>query len=260
MKTPTKVITALIALIGLMAWYGSTLYKKAHERMPPSPIPDELKKETETRAIKIADAVKADGIQKTVWKLVKEIDHSAVDKIKADLMDTVALLNIERSKVKQVMVVATSLSIENQILKKQVNQLATTYVHTDDHFRLAVNVPKDSLKAATFNVGYDADLVTAQYNKGNWFTGNRNYMDIYSNDPRFTIKGARTLTVKQKQPFFTADLHAISEYNINTRAFNSGPALSIGLGRIEVRGKYLYDPFERNWTGIVSGGYMLLRK
>lgn len=260
MKTPTKVIIALIALIGLMAWYGSSLYKKAHERIPPSSIPDAAKKSVETQAIKIADDVMKNGLQKTVLKLVKEIDHSAVDKIKADLLDTVDALNIERSKVKQVMVVATNLSIENQTLKKQVSQLATTYIHTDDHFRLSVNVPKDSMQGATFDAGYDADLITTQYNKGNWLTGNSPYIDIYSNDPRFTIKGARTLTVKQKRPFLKADVQAITEYNFKTKSFSAGPSLNIGFGRVEIRGKYMYDPTDKQWSGIVSGGYMLLRK
>jgi len=217
-------------------------------------------KQAETEAAKIKDEVDKNGLQHTIYKMVKEIDQSAVDQIKADLLDTVAALNIERDKVRQVMVVNSSLVIKNQKLERKVSELATTYSHFDDHFRLSVNVPKDSTQSATFDAGYDADLITTQYNKGNWLTGNRVYMDIYSNDPRFTIKGARTLTVKQKQPFFNANLQAVSEYNFRTKTFNAGPSLNIGLGRIEIRGRYMYDPSDKQWNGIVSGGYMLLRK
>lgn len=260
MKTSTKVIIALVIILGLTAWYAVTLYKKANERQPAPSIPEAAKKQVQTQAAKIADEVDKNGLKHAVLKIVKDIDQSSLDKVKADLLDTVAALNIERDKVKQVTVVKTSLLIENQQLKRKITDIATTYIHTDDHFRLSVNVPKDSMQAATFDAGYDADLITTQYNKGSWLSGTSTYMDIYSNDRRFTIKGARTLTVKQKQPFLTADLQAISEYNVRTNTFSAGPSLNIGLGRVEVRGRYMYDPSDKQWSGIISGGYMLLRK
>ncbi len=260
MKTSTKVIIALsVILIGLI-WYILKLYEKASQLKEASPIEAIAKKQVQTEAKKIAEEVDKHGLQHTILKMVKEIDQSAVDKVKADLLDTVAALNIERDKLKQVIVVNTSLVIKNQQLERKVSELATTYSHFDDHFRLSVNVPKDSMQSATFDAGYDADLITTQYTKGNWLTGNKPYIDIYSNDLRFTIKGARTLTVKPKQPFFNADLQAVSEYNIRTNTFSAGPQLRIGLGRVEVRGRYVYDPSDKQWSSVVSGGYMLLRK
>lgn len=260
MKTSTKAIIVLLIVIGGMAWYLSVLYKKANEERKPGPIPEAAKTKVQTQATKIADEVDKHGLKHAVLKLVKEIDQSAVDRVKADLMDTVEKLNITRDQLRQVIVINANLTIAKQRLERKVGLLATTYVHNDDNFRLSVNVPNDSLQAATFDAGYDADLITTQYNKGNWLTGNKPYMDIYSNDPRFTIKGARTLTVKQKQPMFNANLQATTEYNFNTKSFAAGPTLNISIGRVEIRGKYLYDPSDKQWNGIISGGYMLLRK
>jgi len=240
--------------------YLYILYEKANNHKNKSPIEEAAKKQVETKADIIAKSVDANGLGHTIAKMAKEIDPNELDKLNADLLDTVAALNIARDKLIQVTVVAANLQVRNQQLERKVTELATTYTHSDDHFRLSVNVPKDSMQSATFNAGYDADLITTQYNKGNWLTGNRFYMDIYSNDPRFTIKGARTLTVKQKQPFFRADLQAISEYNFRTKSFAAGPSINIGLGRVEVRGRYMYDPSENQWNGVVSGGYMLLKK
>lgn len=261
MKTLIKwVVAAIILALAGGCIYLYFLYNKAKDNQNKSPIEEAAKKQVETKANIISKSVDDNGFEHTVAKMVKEVDPNALDKVQADLLDTVAALNIERDKLKQITVVATSLSIKNQALEKKITALATTYSHFDDHFRLSVNVPKDSMQSATFDAGYDADLITTQYNKGNWLTGNRPYIDIYSNDPRFTIKGARTLTVKQKQPFFNANLQAVSEFNFRTKTFNAGPSLNIGLGRIEVRGRYMYDPSDKQWNGIVSGGYMLLRK
>lgn len=258
MKTVIKIIIALILLCA--GWYASRLFSKAKEFVKPSPIAEVATKRIQTEAAKIKDDVDKNGLEHTILKMTKEIDQSAVDKVKADLLDTVAALNIERDKLKQITVIAATLSIKAQRLEKKITELATTYSHFDDHFRLSVNVPKDSLQSPTFDAGYDADLITTQYNKGNWLTGNSTYLDIYSNDPRFTIKGARTFTVKQNRPFFDMNLQAISEYNFRTNTFAAGPSLNIGLGRVEIRGRYMYDPSDKQWSGIVSGGYMLLRK
>lgn len=256
MKNLIKGALLLLAVAGIAYaayWLGSR--KSAPKD---SVVKNAAVKQAETEATKINNDVMANGIQKTVYKMVK--DQSAIDNIKADLLDTIVALNIERSKVRQVLVVNTSLSFKVQALEKKVSEFETTYSHKDSNLWMTVTVPKDSLKPAFAQGGYDADLVIAQHNKGNIFTGPQWYADIYSNDIRWTNKGLRTLTFKQKQPFFTADIQATAEYNLKTQSFNSGPSLNIGLGRIEIRGKYLYDPFERNWTGTISGGYMLLRK
>lgn len=254
------VVTGLFVALAAGCIYFYLMYQKVKDRPNQSPIEQAAKKQVETKADIIAKSVDKNGFEHTVANMAKGIDPKYLDQVKADLLDTTDALNIERDKVRQVMVINSSLTIKNQRLERKVSEFSTTYSHFDDHFRLTVNVPKDSMQSATFEAGYDADIITTQYNKGNWLTGNKPYIDIYSNDPRFTIKGARTLTVKQKQPFLKADIQAITEYNFRTNTFTAGPSLNIGIGRVEVRGRYMYDPSDKNWSGIVSGGYMLLRK
>jgi len=234
------------------------LYQKASKRPDPSPIETAAKKTIETKAEVISKEVDEHGLPHTILKIVKEIDQSAIDKVNADLLDSVAQLNIARDKIRQVISINTNLSIKNQQLEKKVGELATTYSHKDDHLWLTLTVPKDSTKAAFADGGYDADLIATQYNKGSWLWGTDHYMDIYSNDPRFTIKGAKTLSVKQKQPFFGFNVQAVSEYNISTRSLTAGPSANVDFGRIRLGGKYLYDPSNQKWQWIATGGYRLI--
>ena len=254
MKTSSKVIIGLIFVILAMGWYGVYLHNKQGE-VKKSPIAELKKKEIETEAAEIARDVKANGLEHVVYKMAKEIDHKALDKANADLLDTIDALNIERSKVRQVTVIASTLQIKNQRLERKISDLATTYSHSDDYATLSVNVPQDSLKPATFDLKYNADLTATQYSKRSWLFGaNQSYIDIYSNDPRVTIRGAKTLTVKQKEPSFKAQLKAVSEYDVGRRSFTAGPAIGIDAGRTTFQGRYLYDPARNKWNWIISAG------
>lgn len=255
MKTSTKIIIGLlIALMGVI-WYAVKMHEKANREQPKNPIVEESKKRIETEAAEIHRDVKANGIEHVVYKMIKEIDQSALDRVNADLLDTIDALNIERSKLKQVTVIASTLSIKNQKLERKISDLATTYSHSDDYATLSVNVPYDSLKPATFDLKYNADLTATQYHKRSWLFGaNESYIDIYSNDPRVTIRGAKTLTVKQKEPRFSAQLKAVSEYDVGRRSFVAGPAIGIDAGRTTFQGRYLYDPSRNKWNWIISAG------
>jgi len=230
-----------------MIWYIVSLNKRVESHKPASKIEIIAKKQIETEAKQISKEVSKNGLTHTIYKMVKEIDQSAVDKINADLLDTIDKLNITRDKLRQVSVIAANLDIKNQKLERKVTDLATTYIHTDDHFRLAINVPKDSLQSATFNAGYDADLITTQYNKTKWWIFKDNYLDIYSNDPRFTIKGARTLTVKPTQPaigFQARTKIYYSDYN----GPSAGPGVKLKLGKLDLEGDYQYYTKQKGWS------------
>lgn len=259
MKTSTKIIIGLLIVLGLVMWYCICLYNKAKESKSVSPIEAITKKKIETEAKEIRKEVDKNGLAHVIYKMVKEIDQSAVDKIRADLLDTTDQLNIARERIKQVSVINTSLAIKNQKLEKKVSELATTYIHTDDNFRLAVNVPNDTAISATFNAGYDADLITTQYTKGSWPFGVHTYMDIYSNDPRFTIKGARTFTVKQKQPLFGLRLQASGQYNPKSKDIGFGPGARLDLSRFSLQGNYTYFPSQGKWIPNITSSFDLVR-
>lgn len=256
MKTAIKIIIC-VALVAA-GWYLSVLLNKAKDRLPDkSPIARIKEKEIQTEAAEISKEVGKNGLQHTIYKMVKEIDQSAVDAVKADLLDTVAALGIARDKLKQVMVINTNLTINNQKLEKKVSELATTYTHADDYFRLAVNIPKDSLESATFNLGYDADLIAAQYNKRKWLFWNDPLINIYSNDPRFTNKGLRSFTVRPKEPVFALKVEAKAAYN-NFAGPSGGPGASLRVGRFTLTGDYQYYTDFNKWAFGYGAAYRLI--
>jgi hypothetical protein len=255
MKTPTKIIIALIlTIVGLVVY----IHFKSSPEVKPNPIGEIAKKNIQTEAKQIAKEVDKNGLTHTIFKMVKQIDQDAVDKVSADLLDTIDALNITRDKLRQITVVNTTLFIEKQELERKVSNFATTYSHNDNYFKLSVNVPRDSSKAATFDAGYDADLITAQYDKRKFpFFGSRsNYMDIYSNDPRFTIRGARSLSVKQKPAGFGFEALAKAEFN-NFTGPSGGPGVKIKIGRFDINGDYQYYTNYRGWTWGAGASYRI---
>jgi hypothetical protein len=246
----------LMAVIGLCG-YVYYLHTRSPE-VKPNPIEAAAKKNIQTEAKLIAKEVDKNGLQHTIFKIVKEIDQDAVDKVSADLLDTIDALNIARDKIRQVTVVNTSLTIHNQTLEKKVSDMATTYSHRDKFFNLSVSVPRDTTQPPTFNAGYDADLITAQFNKRNFpfFGRNDTYMNIYSNDPRFTIRGARTLSVKQDAPTFGFEARAKAAFN-NFTGPSAGPGIKIKAGRFDFEGDYSYYSSQKDWTWGVGAAYRI---
>jgi hypothetical protein len=260
MKTSSKLILGLAIILAAVCWYTIRLSTKTPEKSVSSPIAELKKKEIETEAKQISTEVSKNGLQHTVFKIVKEMDQSALDKVSADLLDTVAALGIARDKIKQITVVASSLEIKNQKLERKISALATTYSHTDNYATLSVNVPKDSLIGATFSLAYNADLSTTQYRKKTWLFGqNNSYIDIYSNDPRVTIKGVKTLTIKEKPSAFDLKLQANTSYNFETGLLGVGPAVRVDLGRFSIQGRYSRYPNNSKWQPSVNASYDILR-
>jgi len=246
MKTLIKPF--LVILFLAMAGGGIYLYillQKAKEKKAVSPIEQAAKEQVQTKAEIIAKEVDQNGVEHTVAKMAKEFDNASLAKARADLLDTTDALNIERDKVKQVIAINTSLVIKNQSLQRKITDVATLYTHNDDHFRLAINIPLDSSKTATFDAGYDAELITTQYNKNKWLFWNDDLIDIYSNDPRFTIKGARTLTIKPKPALMGFSVDGIANNNQIT-GLSAGAGARIRIGRFTFNGSYqYYHDFDR---------------
>lgn len=263
MKNVKLIITLLVIALAGLSWYCYKLSMAAERSTKESPIAEIAKQQIQTEAKKIAEEVDKNGLQHTVYQMVKEIDQDAIDKVKSDLLDTVEQLNITRDKLRQITVVATSLQITNQKLEKKIGTRETTYTHTDPRASLSVFIPRDSTQSATFNFKYDADLTTTQYKKRSWFLGSNNsYIDIYSNDPRVTIQGARTLTVKQKQPEFGLRLQGQFSLDPKTLSYGVGPGIRVDLGRLSVQAGYLHYPRSKaspNWKYSVGANYDFIR-
>lgn len=256
MKTSVKIIIGLVLVLAAVCWYTSTLYKKAHEQVTKSPVAEIAKKQIEVEAKQISTAVKKDGLTHTIYKMVKEIDKEALAKVNSELLDTIDKLNITRARLNQVTVIATTLRVENQELKRKVGPVSSVYTHKDNHWDLSVNVPNDTGKKATFSAAYNADLVTAQYNKRKWLFFNDPQMLIYSNDPNFTNRGLKTLRVKNPAPFFGAKGVAKAMYN-EVNGLSAGPGIGFRFGRLSLEGNYQYYFVQDKWGAGGGATYKL---
>ncbi len=256
MKISTKIIIVLVLCIAGLLWYSVLLYQKSRSFKPASPIEIIAKKQIQTEAKEISKEVGKNGLTHTIYKMVKEIDQSKVDRLNADLLDTLKVLGIARERLKQILAVNANLEIKNQKLERKVTALATTYTHNDDHFNLFVSVPVDSSQSATFNLSYDADLITTQYNKRRWWIFGENQIDIYSNDPRFTIRGLRALTVKPRNSSSAVQLQSKVGYN-KYNGFFVGPAVRVKLGKFELESDYKYSLTQNAWVWGAGAAYNL---
>lgn len=258
-----KVITialALIVLLGAAVWYGSSLNSKVEQHDTELQTLDPvIQKQVETTAKKVADKVDKNGMRHTVYEMVKEIDQSAVNAIKSDLLDTVAQLNITREKLKQIMVINTQLSIQNQKLSKSSDSHNTLYSFKDKYLDATVRIPVDSNQQATLDLTHETDLIPVQYNRRRFLRTPQPMIDVYSTDKRITIGGLKALTIKPNEPSLGLSIDAASEYDFRSGTLRGGPAVSLDVKRFSLEGKYLYNRHSNDWTWTVNGNYKLLK-
>lgn len=79
-------------------------------------------------------------------------------------------------------------------------------------------------------------------------------MDIYSNDPRFTIKGVRTLTVKPKQPVLGFQARAKIYYSDYSWP-SAGPSIKLKLDRLDLEGDYQFYTKQKGWSWAAGATY-----
>jgi hypothetical protein len=184
-------------------------------------------------------------------------------------IDTIArLLDISPDQV----VGSTTISMESgaehiRFLERQVDSLKqVTYIYRDKYLRLAVRTAglNDTLDKGQFDFSYDADLNIVQYEKRRRILGlpigtRETFTDISSNDPRTTIKGYSTFTVKQKQPAFGARLQATTTYTPSTNSLSIGPSLRFDIGNnVSLRGTVFYNMQQNAWRPSLSADYSII--
>lgn len=257
------------ALAALTIWIITLYLKKDKELTALRNNKSKQDKEVLTQAKELSRKVNEQGVESVLFDVTdnkgKNIPENTLAATKGIIDTTAMALDIRTKQLNQVLVIKSSLEAENLKLRKQLDaKNRPYYTYSGQGLNLKFTPPYNELDTAdqgTADFSADVNINATQYWKQNWFLGpKKSILAISSNSPLYKINGADFVEFEQKQPFFTADLQATAEYNFRTRSVNTGPSLNIGLGRIEVRGKYLYDPSERQWNGIISGGYMLLRK
>lgn len=260
MRKVTTLSLALIVLLGAAVWYGYSLNSKVEQHATEVQTLDPvIQKQVETTAKKVADKVDKNGIKHTVYEMVKEIDQSAVNAIRSDLLDTVAELNILRQRLRQVMVINTQLAIQNQKLTKSTDSRNTLYSFKDKYLDAIVRIPFDSSQQATLDLTHETDLIPVQYNKRRFLRTPQPMIDVYSTDKRVTIGGVRSLTIKPNPPVMGLSIDLASEYDFRSKTLRGGPAISLDLKRFNLEGKYLLDRHSNEWTWVLNGNYKLLK-
>ena len=144
----------------------------------------------------------------------------AISKSYADSLEQA--LKISLNKINQVTKVNAELKAKVQLKPNEANNL----VYQDKW--LTLNYNQDSNQVA---VNYDVGLNIARYSDRNWLLGKKtNYIDVYSDDPRITIKGLQTFRVEeQKQrPFSLGVQLGYGIYQQNNQ-IKTTPYVGVGI-------------------------------
>ncbi|MDM1138896.1 hypothetical protein [Empedobacter sp. R132-2] len=144
----------------------------------------------------------------------------ALSKSYADSLEKA--LKISLNKIDQVTKVNAELKAKVQLKPNEANNL----VYQDRWLKLNYN--QDSNQVA---VNYDVGLNIARYSDKSWFLGKKtNYIDVYSDDPRVTIKGLQTFRVEEKKesPFSVGVQLGYGIYQQNNQ-IKTTPYVGLGL-------------------------------
>ena len=140
-----------------------------------------------------------------------------------------------------------------------LNNQVYTYV---DKYIDANFIKTDS--ASFFDFTYNAELKHVKYWERDRIIGlpigvKRNYIDIFSNDPRMTISGAKHLIIESKENPWSLRVGATALYLPNMNLFGYGPRLTVDYLGFGMDAQYLYFPEHREWHPAFSLQYNLLK-
>jgi hypothetical protein len=141
-----------------------------------------------------------------------------------------------------------------------------TFFYKDRYLQLAYRRgdPADTTDKGTFDFAYDADLNVTQYSTRGKLLGlpigaKKMYTDIYSADPRTTIRGLKTFRVEQKLPQYGFRLQLVTNYSLRTELLQFGLGAQLDLGRLSIVGTQYYSPKENAFNPNIGARYDLIR-
>lgn len=118
----------------------------------------------------------------------------ALGKTFADSLEKALKMSVD--KIDQVTKVNARLEAQMALLTKITDKGQPLKYHQDKNLDLVYNPQNDSLTFA-----YNLELIDARYSEKKWLLGaKKNYIDLYSNDPRITVNGAKTYRIKEDPP------------------------------------------------------------
>lgn len=184
------------------------------------------------------------------------------------LVDTIARMsNIKSDQITDWKQIA--MKTEGRALKaeRMVDSLQReTFFYKDRYLQLVYRRgnPADTTDKGTFEFSYDADLSITQYATRGKILGlpigsKKMYTDIYSNDPRTTIKGYKTFRVEQRQPQYGFRLQAVTDYSTRNDELMFGLGAQFDFGRFSVTGTQFYSPKQNNFRPNFGARFDLIR-
>lgn len=196
------------------------------------------------------------------WDDVKDKEQSL------GFVDTAALaLGLAR---KEILAVRRQLSTtKDSLLKAKVVITALNkkvYSYSDKYVAITYT-PSDSTDTAnvgTFDFSYNNWVTVTDYTKRNKVIGlpigkKVSYTAIKSEDPRTVINGYKSLTLQRQEPFFGLRGQATATYLPEINSVGVGGGLRIELGRLSMKGNYLYYPTRQRWMPNFTADYDIIR-
>jgi hypothetical protein len=186
------------------------------------------------------------------------------------LIDSVAkALNVKSKQVETATTITTNTTADSiPFYKKQVDSLRNLVLYySDKYLKLVVRVNSDvtdTLDKGSFDFSYDADLKIYQYWKRKQVWGlnigsKQHFTDISSNDPRTTIGGLKTLTIKQNLPQIGLRIQAVTNYSFSTHSFSPGLGFRFDADRFSLNGIYYYSTDVSEWRPVLSLRYDIIQ-
>lgn len=183
------------------------------------------------------------------------------------LLDSIAgLSNVKASDITDWKQINASTEARALKAEKQVDSLKKTiyFIYKDKYVNIAYHPADSTDTTGTFDFKYDASLTATSYIKRTKFLGLpigpvNSYTDIYSNDPRTTINGLKTFSVKEQQPFFGLRIQAGGSYSFRQKTYLFGPAAQLYLDRFSVTGTYYYSPIDNRFSPSIGARYDIFR-
>lgn len=212
---------------------------------------------TMQEAEKIAEVVNKEGQAVATFKQAEPIIRLIEDKSKADSLAKVA--DVEKSKVTAITVINGTLTKENTDLKRYIaileNGARDTAFRYKDRWLTMEGFRKND---STFTINRflaDASVNRVEHTrKKYWLVGkNENLSTIFYNSPYIRVDGLETLTIKQRDPFFTLDVNLEGKYLHTQKEILMGPKARVGLGRVGISGGYYLNPAGKIGNGVWYG-------
>lgn len=252
------IIGLLTALIILVSCYA---YKQNGEARKLRNDRETIEKLVYAEARIITRYVDKHGMNQALAVVAKEVASEEINAVTDNTSDSDALsIYLLKRQVNDLIKISTGVRAENLASAFKIDSLSRrVYFYQDRYLKLSYRPPMDTIDKGTFDFNYDADLTVNQYQKRNGFLGaKKNFIDIYSNDPRTTVNGVKRLSIERASyPKFR--LQSSFVYNIDFKTLSPGITGRFEVKRLSVSGSYFYSPARLQWYSAVGLNYDLIR-